>query len=167
MPFPRIPSNPYVSKRAVGLATRHAGGVVSTFTFMAIALALTTVFFAVVFAFSHGAAGASAPPAQVTTFPQGSDGLQVVRADPVPLSRVLAFLSVPGRIALNGPASAGVPVPLQGAPIAASGDLLAGDSLRVCTDLPVPRVELRLVDGATGQPLGTHTFVAPPVCYLA
>lgn len=162
MSLPGWRDDPSKARAAIGFASRRTGGLVATYTLVVVAVGLTTLVFAAIYA----AGGNPVPPANISTLPQGSDGLQVVHADPVAVQAIVASLSVPGRVALNGPASSGTPVAMEGVVLPGTGMLAGGDVVHVCSDLPAPSVDLRLTEATTGAVLGIHTFVAPPLCAL-
>ena len=149
-----------LERRKSLLGGSRATPIVSTYAFLAVAVALTAIAFAAIY--RMGSVAGAEP--MVATLPSGPEGVQVVHADPVPLARVIAHLSVPGRVALNGPASDGKPVPAEGLPLGSAGMLSGGDAVHVCTDLPVPVVELTLVDADTGAQLSQHLFANVPTC---
>lgn len=148
-------------ERRKGLLGRNrvaaiAGGV----ALIGIAAVLTGLLFA---ALANLSASHDAPP-HVTAVSDGRQGLQVIRADPLELPQVLAFLSVPGRVAVNAPPEQGSLALANGTSLAGSGTLTAGDSIRVCVLAAAPVVELTLVDAGTGSGLGSHVIASPPVC---
>jgi hypothetical protein len=150
-------------ERRKGLLGRsRAGALAATYTLVGIAVLLTALLFAAV---ANLGAHSAAPP-NITAVPQGQEGLQVIRADPVERSQLIAYLSVPGRLAINGPAEEGILLLGNGVAVG-TGTLEAGDTLRVCTLEPVPAVELTLVDLGSGAVLGSHVFLNVPACAAA
>lgn len=152
-----------LERRKALLGRSRVGALAATFVLVAISALLTTLLFAVVV---HLASQPNAAP-RIGAVQQGPGTLQVVQATPLQRSGVEAFLSQPGRIALNGPAAAGTPVAAGGGvPLGPSGSVEAGDTLRVCTEQPAPSVELTLVDEASGTVIGQHLFLPAPLCAL-
>lgn len=158
--FPPGDAGRFQARKAIGFSSGTAGRTVGMYTAMSITVALASILFATLYFLGSDAA----PPARVATLPQGPSGIQVVQADPVPLSSLRAELSVPGRVALNGPPSEGAAVGGQGALLSSTGTLAGGDTIHVCTDLPAASAQLRLVDAATGAVVATQTVTAPPLC---
>ena len=148
-------------ERRKGLLGRsRVGALTATFGLVALSVLLTSLLF---YAVAHVGSDTVAAP-HMSASSQGPS-LQVTQADPLPLSSVLATLSVPGRIGLNGPASHGLALgPDSAVAIGDEGSLRAGDTLRICTNLPAANVRLQLVDAATGSVLNQQSFAAAPLC---
>jgi hypothetical protein len=151
-----------LERRKGFLGRNRVAALAGAYTLVGISVLLTALMFAAI----ANVGSKVTPSASLTTMSQGDSSLQVVRSDPLALQQVRAYLSAPGRVALNGAAAAGTLVAEEGAPLAMQGALSSGDTLRVCTDLPAAQVELRLVDMVSGAELARQAFLAPPVCAI-
>jgi len=149
-------------RRKSFLGANRVVAMAGAYTLVAVSVLLTALMFAAI-----ANVGSNIKPAtSVSTVSQNASGLQVVKSDPLDLQQVQAFLSVPGRVALNGAPAAGslVASPDQGVPLGQAGALTSGDTLHVCTTLPSVSVDLRLVDAVSGVELVHQTFPNPPLC---